>query len=66
MTYICSKKKKANDPIFSENQIHHWIKYEGEWLRFTETQIETAKRIAKNNKSETPTLLERLKDWLSK
>lgn len=59
-------KKQTIDPIFSENEIHHWIKYEGEWLRFTETQIKTAKQIAKNNSKETPTFFDKLKYWLSK
>ena len=54
-------KKNSIDPIFSENSVHHWLKYEGKWLRFTEVQIATAKRIAFNNKKETPSLLERFK-----
>lgn len=57
-------KKNTIDPIFSENSVHHWIKYEGAWLRFTETQVNTAKRIATHNKTETPTLWERIKNFL--
>jgi hypothetical protein len=51
-------------PTGNEKEKHHWIKYEGGWLRFTENQIATAKEIAKNNKHEIPSIWERIKYYL--
>lgn len=59
-------KRRSVNPSFNEQATHVWIKYDGKWLRFTEKAIQDAKRMAENNKHETPTFFDRILNILFK